>query len=109
MAGTVAAVGVALAAYFVFLRPEPTSVRLQNAIAGGNIALSPSCSKVGLINYIGARSDLYDCLGDYGSWDHCFVFTSGQVFDVTANVRASVKLQKLTGTYDATRGFACAR
>jgi hypothetical protein len=100
--------------YFKFIRQSSTASKIQSIISSNGLATDPTCTQIGLIDYVGERSDLYNCIAFNGSagttlWDHCYVYAGGEAYDVTSNVQAEVKLEKLDGTYSAaTDSFPCA-
>jgi hypothetical protein len=106
--GILVVIGIAFVfTYFKFLRQPSTAAKIENIITSNSFAADPVCTKIGLINLAGARSDLYECAAS--NWNHCYVYNGGGAYDVTTNVEALVKLEKLAGTYDAsTDNFACA-
>lgn len=88
--------------------------KIATEAKAANHASSASCKKVGLMVFVGARQDVFDCRMTNVPFldrpitnvhsptvDRCFVYASGHAYDVT------VQLDKLGKAGADTSGFVC--
>jgi hypothetical protein len=99
---------------------KSTADKIAAAAKSQYQASSASCSKEGIVLFVGKREDVYDCLLKdvppenrplrhiaSSSQRACFIYTDGQPFDVTLKLGDLAKAQKALGvTVDE---FACLR